>query len=61
MEGGRLVPGWKGGLDAARVRAADELRHLPAAMRRLDTDLGPYPVMISEGLQTLRDTLASQV
>ena len=59
MEGGRRMPGWKSGLDAARDRAASELGHLPAAMRRLDTDLGPYPVRISEQLQALRDTLAS--
>jgi nicotinate phosphoribosyltransferase len=61
MEGGRQVPGWEGGLDAARERAADELRHLPGQMRRLGTDIGPYPVMISERLQALRNTLASQV
>jgi nicotinate phosphoribosyltransferase len=59
MEGGRRMPGWKSGLDAARDRAADELRHLPAAMRRLDTDLGPYPVTISERLRALRDKLTS--
>jgi hypothetical protein len=53
------MAGWKSGLDAARDRAASELLHLPAAMRRLDPDLGPYPVRVSERLQALRDTLAS--
>jgi nicotinate phosphoribosyltransferase len=61
MEGGRRLPEKNDGLETVRDRAAAELRHLPAAMRSLETGFKPYPVTISERLQTLRDKLASIV
>ncbi len=61
MEAGRRLADVGGGLDAARERAAAELRRLPAAMRRLDRNSEPYPVTVSDRLHALRDELASVV
>jgi nicotinate phosphoribosyltransferase len=57
LEGQRL-PGLEGDLRAARDRATNELQELPKAMRRLEPDLDPYPVEISDRLQALRNELA---
>jgi nicotinate phosphoribosyltransferase len=59
MEDGLRLAAGDERLDAARNRAADELQRLPDAMRRLDTGLEPYPVVVSERLLSLRDELAS--
>jgi nicotinate phosphoribosyltransferase len=61
MENGRPLPGAEDGLQAARNRAAGELRLLPPAMRRLDIRVPPYPVAVSPRLQALRTDLASKV
>jgi len=60
MEGGRRLPAGKENLDAARDRAVDELLCLPPAMRRLETDIEPYPVSVSGKLQALRDQVSSK-
>jgi nicotinate phosphoribosyltransferase len=60
MGGGRRLSGGDDSLDAARERAADELRRLPAAMCCLDTGIEPYPVTVSNRLRALRDELASR-
>jgi nicotinate phosphoribosyltransferase len=59
MEDGLRLAAGDERLDAARNRAADELQRLPDAMRRLDTGLELYPVVVSERLLSLRDELAS--
>jgi nicotinate phosphoribosyltransferase len=60
MEGGRRLPAGKERLDAARDRAVDELLRLPPAMRRLETDIEPYPVTVSRQLLALRDEVSSK-
>jgi nicotinate phosphoribosyltransferase len=60
MEGGRRLPSGIESLDTARDRAAQELRRLPTAMRRLEAEIEPYPVTVSERLQSLRNDLASK-
>ena len=49
------------GLESARRRSAEELKRLPEPMRRLDPDVEPFPVAVSDGLQALRDELAATV
>jgi nicotinate phosphoribosyltransferase len=60
MKDGRRLPSFDESLDAARDRAAQELRRLPPAMRCLEVGIEPYPVAISMRLQSLRDELASK-
>ena len=60
MEGGRRLPSGTESLDTARGRAAQELRRLPPAMRHLEADIEPYPLTVSERLQSLRNDLASR-
>jgi nicotinate phosphoribosyltransferase len=61
MERGRRLDAGDEGIEAARARAADELRKLPEAMRSLETVIEPYPVEVSVGLKALRDDLASRL
>jgi nicotinate phosphoribosyltransferase len=61
MERGRRLDTGDEGIEAARARAADELRKLPEAMRSLEPGTEPYPVEVSEGLRALRDDLASRL
>jgi nicotinate phosphoribosyltransferase len=61
MVGGKRLSAAEGDLEAARERAAAELRHLPESMRRLEPDAEPYPVVVSYRLRALRDDLASRV
>jgi nicotinate phosphoribosyltransferase len=61
MEGGRRLSGANESIDAARERSAGELRRLPPAMRRLETDIEPHPVSVSKKLLALRDELSSKV
>jgi nicotinate phosphoribosyltransferase len=60
MERGRRLPGAADELEAARNRATDELRRLPTAMRRLESDTPLYTVAVSGRLQALRTDLASK-
>ena len=60
MEGGRRLAGADESIDAVRERSAGELRRLPPAMRRLETDIEPYPVSVSRKLRALRDELSSK-
>ena len=60
-----LEPAMQGGarvvdesLDAARARAAQQRRALPAGQRSLDAE--PYPVEVSPALTALRDSLAQR-
>lgn len=46
-------------LDEARTRAAEELRRLPAYLRRLDTE-PPYPVAIAQSVHELADRVDRQ-
>jgi len=52
MRSGRRV-GAKPDLDAIRAHAADQLRRLPAPLRRLEA--APYPVAVSEALRRLAE------
>jgi nicotinate phosphoribosyltransferase len=55
-DGSRLE---QGTLGAARARAAEQREALPAEQRLLDAT--PYPVALSDGLTSLRDTLANEI
>jgi nicotinate phosphoribosyltransferase len=60
VEGGRRLAAGEDDPESVRKRAAAELRRLPDAMRRLETDPEAYPVTVSERLRILRDELASK-
>ncbi|TVR79248.1 MAG: nicotinate phosphoribosyltransferase [Rhodospirillales bacterium] len=57
MRDGRRTEAGRDTLDAARDRAADELRRLPAAIRGLASAEQPYPVQVSRALEDYRDAV----
>lgn len=60
MRQGRRTEAGRDTLDAARDRAGDELRRLPAAVRGLAPADPPYTVRVSDALEDYRDSVIKE-
>lgn len=61
MRDGRRIEDAGEDLEAARRRAADQLRRLPDRIRSLERADPPYPVDVSDRLRELRDEVAAEI